>query len=268
MLRWHLGLLRFICNTRPKRHPRSPYVILGLTCLEPVERSGIQYHKVEHMIKEDELRRLKARARIILRALKKLFPHATIALKYGNNWELLVAVILSAQCTDKMVNKITPALFKKYRTLKNYVKADPQEFEGYVHSCGFYRTKTKNILAAAKLIKEKFGGKVPKTMEEILTVPGVARKTANVVLGNAYGVVEGIAVDTHVKRLSRVLGLTRHTDPVKIERDLMELLPKKEWFAFTYRLIDYGRKYCVARSHRHEECPLTKIVSKFDTRTR
>ncbi len=204
----------------------------------------------------------KQRAATIVAALKKLLPRAKIVLKYGNNWELLVAVVLSAQCTDKKVNEVTEKLFKKYRTLDDYVRANPREFEQDIKSTGFYRNKAKNILAAAKMVKEKFGGKIPRTMREILTLPGVARKTANVVLGNAYGVVEGIAVDTHVKRLSQKLGLTTHDDPVKIERDLMKLLPPKEWFNFTYRLIDYGRKYCPARPHEHELCPLTKALGK------
>jgi endonuclease-3 len=205
----------------------------------------------------------KRRAVKIVAVLKKLFPHAKIVLKYGNNWELMVAVELSAQCTDRQVNKVTEKLFKKYRTLDDYVHADRKEFERYIHSTGFFRNKAKNILAAAKMIKEKFKGKVPRAMHEILTLPGVARKTANVVLGNAYGVVEGIAVDTHVKRLSKLLGLTTHDNPEKIEKDLMKLLPKKEWFNFTYLLIDYGRKYCVARPHEHQNCPLTKLLAKI-----
>lgn len=205
--------------------------------------------------------KLSPRTALILKNLKKLFPQAHIALKYGNNWELLVAVQLSAQCTDKKVNEVTDKLFKKYRTFNDYVEADPQEFERDIHATGFFRQKTKNILAAARIIKEKYKEKVPRTMEEMLKLPGVARKTANVVLGNAYGVVEGIAVDTHVKRLARLLGFTRHADPVKIEKDLMVQIPREEWFDFTYRLIDYGRKYCVARPHKHEDCPLTKILS-------
>ncbi len=205
----------------------------------------------------------KGRIRVVLRELKRLFPNADIALKYRNNWELLVAVILSAQCTDKKVNQVTPPLFKKYPHLEDYIVADPLEFERDIHATGFFREKTKRILASAKMIKEQFGGEVPRTMEEILTLPGVARKTANVVLGNAYGVVEGIAVDTHVMRLSKVLGLTKHKDPVKIERDLMKLVPRKEWFSFTYRLIEYGRAYCVARRHNHTACPLTAPLEKL-----
>ncbi len=177
-------------------------------------------------------------------------------LRYGSDWELLVAVQLSAQCTDKKVNEVTPRLFARYRTLEDYVRADPREFEGLIYQTGFYRNKTKNILAAAKMVRQRFHGKIPKTMKEMLEIPGVARKTANVVLGNAHGVVEGIAVDTHVKRLARVLGLSDEHDPNKIERDLMAVFPKKEWFRATYLLIEYGRKYCPARKHDHARCPL------------
>jgi endonuclease-3 len=197
----------------------------------------------------------------ILPVLKKLFPKAGMMLRYGNQWELLVAVELSAQCTDKKVNEVTARLFKKYKTLDDYVRANRKTFERDIFETGFYRNKTKNILAAAKMVKEKFHGKLPKTIAEMLTIPGVGRKTANVVLGNAYGIVEGIAVDTHVRRLARRLRLTEHTDPVKIEQDLMQAVPKKEWFTFTYQMIDYGRRYCSARPHRHGACPLAKYGS-------
>jgi endonuclease-3 len=197
----------------------------------------------------------------IIQKLKKLFPRAKIVLNYSNNWELLVAVVLSAQCTDKMVNKVTEKLFRKYKTLSDYVRADPNEFEKDIRSTGFFRNKTKNILATAKLIKDKYKGGVPKTMKDLLTLPGVARKTANVVLGNAYGIYEGIAVDTHVRRLSKLYGLTDEDDPDKIEQDLMKIIPKKDWFKFTYLMIDYGRKYCPARRHDHKNCPLTKIIT-------
>ena len=206
------------------------------------------------------IRERKRRAAIMNRELTKLFPQAKIALNFKNNWELLVAVELSAQCTDKKVNEVTARLFKKYRTLADYVKARPAEFERDIRETGFFRSKAKNILRAAKMVKTEFKGRLPKTMEAMLAIPGVGRKSANVILGNAYGVVEGIAVDTHVRRLSRVFGLTTHIDPEKIERDLMLIIPKSEWFDFTYRLIDYGRKYCPARPHRHEFCPLTKFV--------
>lgn len=202
----------------------------------------------------------KQRTAKIVKKLKELFPHAKIALKYSNHWELLVAVILSAQCTDKKVNEVTGKLFKKYKTFEDYLKASPEEFEKDIHACGFYRNKTKNILAAARMIKEKFGGKIPQTMEEMLEIPGVARKTANVVLGNAYHIVEGIAVDTHVIRLSRKLGLSSHTNPNKIEQDLMAVLPKEEWFDFTYRLIQYGREVCPARPHECSQHPLTQLA--------
>lgn len=198
---------------------------------------------------------------LLIRELKKLFPRAEIALKYGNNWELLVAVVLSAQCTDKKVNEVTAKLFKKYKTLDDYVEAKPSEFAEDIRSTGFYRNKAKNILASAKKVKEEYGGTVPKTMEAILTLPGIARKSANIILGNGYGVVEGIAVDTHVMRLSERFGLTREKTPEKIERDLMEILPKKEWFGFTYRLIDYGRKYCTAKI-----CPSNHPLRALDAK--
>jgi endonuclease III len=216
------------------------------------------------MISGSDVPQLKKRARVIYRTLKKIFPHPKIALTFSNHWELLVAVELSAQCTDKKVNEVTPALFKKYRSLGDYVKADPREFERDIHACGFYRAKTKNILAAAKAVQETFKGKLPKSLAQMVTIPGVGRKSANVILGNAYGVVEGIAVDTHVKRLSHVLGLSKEKTPEKIERDLMAIVPRKNWFEMTYLLIDYGRAYCVARPHQHERCPLTKILEKLD----
>lgn len=211
---------------------------------------------MKHHETPSETRSRILRGHRILKKLMHLFPDAGMMLTYGNEWELLVAVQLSAQCTDKKVNEITPALFKRFRTLNDYVTADPREFERMIFQSGFYKNKTKNILAAAKMLQEVFHGKLPKTMDEMLTLPGVARKTANVVLGNAHGVIEGIAVDTHVKRLSRVLGLSDETDPNKIEKDLMEIFPKKEWFHVTYLLIEYGRKYCPARKHDHTKCPL------------
>ncbi len=201
------------------------------------------------------------RGRSALRILRTLFPNAGMMLTYTNDWELLVAVQLSAQCTDKKVNEITPRLFKTYPTLHDYVIAGRtstgiKNFETMIYQSGFFRNKTKNILAAAKMLEEKFHGTIPKTMEEMLTISGVARKTANVVLGNAYGATFGIAVDTHVKRLSHVLGLSDELYPDKIEKDLMEVFPKREWFHVTYLLIEYGRMYCSARKHDHGLCPL------------
>ncbi|OGZ07790.1 MAG: hypothetical protein A3C93_04150 [Candidatus Lloydbacteria bacterium RIFCSPHIGHO2_02_FULL_54_17] len=212
--------------------------------------------------KEELDRARAARGRFVLRKLKRILPEAGMMLRYGSDWELLVAVELSAQCTDKKVNEVTPRLFARYPRLEDYVQADPREFERLIYQTGFYRNKTKNILAAAKMVKQKFRGKIPKTMKEMLEIPGVARKTANVVLGNAHGVVEGIAVDTHVKRLARVLGLSAEHDPDKIERDLMAILPRKEWFHATYLLIEYGRKYCPARKHDQTKCPLGHLGGK------
>lgn len=202
------------------------------------------------------------RVAIILKTLKELFPHPKIALNYTTDFELLVAVILSAQCTDKLVNKVTEPLFKKYTSINDYVDADPAEFEQDIHSVNFYRNKAKNILATADIIKEKYGGKVPDTMEDLLSLPGVARKTANVVLGNIYHKIVGIVVDTHVKRLSQLYGLTKNDTPEKIEQDLMKIIPKEEWFELSYRLIDYGRAYCTARPHDHANCPLTKVLGE------
>jgi endonuclease-3 len=202
----------------------------------------------------------KERVRLILSELEKLFPNAKIMLHFSSPWELLVAVMLSAQCTDKQVNKATSSLFKKYKTLDSYVHADRKEFEHDIYTTGFFRMKAKHILETARLIQTKYNSTVPHSMKEMISLPGVGRKTANVVLGNAYGIVEGIAVDTHVRRLSRALKLTSHTDPDKIERDLMRILPKEKWLSFTYLLIEYGRMYCTARKHDHANCPLTKVL--------
>lgn len=194
----------------------------------------------------------------LLMLLKLHYPHAKIVLKFGNNWELLISVILSAQSTDKTVNKVTEKLFKKYKSLADYTKADLKEFEQDIKSCGFYHNKAKNILNSAKIIREKYHGEVPKTMAELISLPGIARKTANIILGNAYGIVEGIACDTHVIRLSQRLGLTKNTDAVKIEQDLMKIFYKEEWFKLTYLLIDHGRAICDAKKPKCEVCFLNK----------
>jgi len=210
-----------------------------------------------------KLEERKKRVARINRELKKLFPKSKIELDYKDSFQLLVAVILSAQATDKKINEVTKNLFKKYRTLDDYVKASHKEFEKDIFQTGFYRNKTKNILGAARMIKEKYNWKVPATMEELLTLPGVARKTANIVLYNAYGVVEGIAVDTHVARLAQKLDLTDHKDPVKIERDLMGIMPKNQWADFNHRLVLYGRDICARRVHRDcAEHPLSRIYPK------
>lgn len=191
--------------------------------------------------------------------LKQLFPQASIALVHASVWELLVAVILSAQCTDKKVNEVTKTLFAKYRTLDDYVRADPAEFAQDIHATGFFNSKTRHVLGAARRIQEVYGGEVPRTMEDILTLPGVARKTANVVLSNAYGVVNGIAVDTHVKRFAIRFNLTDHTDPVKIEQDLMAIVPKEDWNTITYRIIEYGRVIAPARMYDTSNDPLIAL---------
>ncbi len=204
----------------------------------------------------------KKRAEIVLKKLKELFPTTKSALRSSNPWEFLVAVILSAQCTDARVNIVTEKLFKKYRTVKDYADADIVEFEQDIKSTGFYKNKAKNVLATAKIIHETYKDNLPRTMEEMLALPGVARKTANVVLGAEFGIVEGIAVDTHVKRLSTVYGLTTEQNPEKIEQDLMAIMPKNEWVEFTLRMIDYGRKYCPAKKHEHDQCPLTLALTE------
>ncbi|MDI6817115.1 MAG: endonuclease III [Actinomycetota bacterium] len=195
----------------------------------------------------------------IIRRLKGEYRNARIVLNYSNDFELLVAVILSAQCTDKKVNEVTAELFKKYRDVGDYAAASLEELEQDVRPTGFFRNKAKNIKGAAVMVLDRFGGKIPSTMDEILELPGVARKTANIVLGNAYGVVDGIAVDTHVKRLSRRLGLSKKDNPDKIERDLMEIIPRDEWFEFTYLLIEHGRAVCDAKKPRCDKCLLNDI---------
>lgn len=204
----------------------------------------------------------KKRAEIIVSKLKKLYPEIKPALLYTTNFEFLVAVILSAQCTDKKVNEVTRKLFAKYKTVGDYAKAEQSEFEQDIRSTGFYKNKAKNILATAKIIHETYKDKIPETMEEMLELPGVARKTANVVLGNLFGKVTGIAVDTHVRRLTNLHKLVKSQDPVKIEKELMEIIPKEEWIKFTLRMIAYGREYCPAKKHDHKICPLEVALKK------
>jgi endonuclease-3 len=204
----------------------------------------------------------RAAAQEIITRLKQEYPDARIVLDYGNDWELLVAVILSAQCTDKMVNQVTAKLFKKYRTVEDYAAADPVEFESDIRSTGFFRNKTKHVIGAAQKVLTDYDGEVPASMAGLLTLPGVARKTANVVLGNAHPEAyasdpdAGIAVDTHVNRLSQRLGLATSADSDKIERELMEIVPRADWFRLTYLLIEHGRAVCTAKRPRCGECLL------------
>lgn len=204
----------------------------------------------------NEHEKRKQRAEIIVRELKKLFPHKKTVLHYSTPWELLFAVMLSAQTTDKLVNSITEKLFIKYPSVESYAHATQAELEQDIHSVNFYRNKAKNIIATATILLDQYQGRVPDTMEALTSLPGVARKTANVILSTIYNKAEGVVVDTHVKRLSKLYGLTDEEDPVKIERDLMSLLPLSEWKEFSFRMIDYGRAYCPARPHDHEKCPL------------
>lgn len=194
--------------------------------------------------------------------LRKLYPEATIALNFSNPWELLVAVQLSAQCTDARVNLVTAKLFKKYRTVADYASATQSAFEKDIFSCGFYRNKARNIIGAAKLLQSAYGSEIPDTMTELLKLPGVARKTANVVLSNLYEKAEGIAVDTHVRRFAIRFDLSDFKDPVRIERDLMEIMPQGEWWGFNHRLVHYGRDVCPARKHECRTHPLTKLYPK------
>ncbi len=201
----------------------------------------------------------KERVEKIIELLEKGYPDAKTALHYSSPLEILVATILSAQATDKQVNVVTKSLFKKYKTSKDYADADLSELEQDIRSTGFYRNKAKHLKNAAKLLVEKYDGKVPQSMDELVELQGVARKTANIVLSNAYGIVVGVAVDTHVKRLSQRLGLTKNKNPDKIEKDLMEIVPKSQWERITNLLIFHGRNVCTARKPNCKECTLNKL---------
>lgn len=200
----------------------------------------------------------------VIRRLKKEFPVIKTALDFSNPFELLTATILSAQTTDVHVNKVTEPLFRKYKSVNDFANVDLATLEKDLSSINFYRNKSKNIQSTAKIVVEKFGGEVPRTMEDLTSLPGVARKTANIILFNVYGINEGIAVDTHVRRVAGRLGLTKNDDPVKIEKDLMEIIPKKEWGNITHLLIFHGRKTCQAKKPLHDKCVLVDICpSKY-----
>src|SRR5690349_167560 len=201
---------------------------------------------------------LQARVRKILARLERAYPDATCALQHGSALELLVATILSAQSTDARVNMVTPALFAKYRSARDFASADPRVFEQEIHSTGFFRNKTRSIIGMAQALVERHGGDVPDTMEALVQLPGVGRKTANVVLGSWFGKNEGIVVDTHVQRLATLLGLTKEKDPVKIERDLMALVPRDQWTWFSHTLILHGRQVCIARRPKCEICVVNR----------
>jgi endonuclease-3 len=200
-----------------------------------------------------------ARIEVILKTLDVMYPNATCALLHRTPWELLVATILSAQCTDKRVNAVTPELFAKYPTPRDFAAARQEVLANDIRSTGFFNNKAKSVIGAAKKIVNEFGGKVPRTMEELLTVPGAARKTANVVLGTAYKIASGVVVDTHVQRISRRLDLTKQTDPVKVEQDLIKIIPRDRWILFSHQIILHGRALCVARKPRCGECKLNPV---------
>jgi endonuclease III len=200
----------------------------------------------------------------ILKKLNEAYPDATCELKHANAFQLLISTILSAQCTDVRVNQVTETLYKKYKTPADFAHANPAELEQEIRPTGFFRNKTKSIMCASKALVEHFGSKVPETMEEILTLPGVARKTGNVVLGCAFGIASGVVVDTHVIRLSRRLDLTRHDEPKKIEQDLMGILPKDKWIIFSHQLIWHGRRVCFARKPHCVDCNLERICYSKD----
>lgn len=218
--------------------------------------------KTKKHITKEELTKRKKRFQAINQVLKNLYPKIKPALTYRNPWELLVATILSAQTTDEKVNQVTKKLFQKYPKPKDFAKAGVDKIAQEIKSVNYYRNKAKFLVENAKIILEKFNGQIPKTMSEILQLKGVARKTANIVLANAYGIFEGIAVDTHVKRLSKLFSLTQENRPEKIELDLMQIVPRKEWGNFPLRLIQYGRDYCPAKKHHHQSCPLTVALKQ------
>lgn len=205
-----------------------------------------------------------ARVRAILEKLDEAYPAATCALKHQNAFQLLIATILSAQCTDERVNQVTPALFAKYPKPADFAYANPRELEQEIRPTGFFRNKTKSIMGASKEIVDKFHGEVPKSMEQLLTLRGVARKTANVVLGTAFEIAAGVVVDTHVQRVAGRLDLTKNTEPKKIERDLMEVIPQQKWILFAHQLIWHGRRVCQARKPRCIDCNLEKICYSKD----
>lgn len=206
----------------------------------------------------------KQRLRRILDALDQLFPKATCALEHKNAWQLLVATILSAQCTDERVNKVTPGLFEKYPRIEDFANASQEELANDIRSTGFFNNKSRSLIGAAKKIVSDYHGQVPRTMDELLSVPGAARKTANVVLGTAYNIPSGVVVDTHVQRISLRLDLTKSTDPVKIEQDLMKIIPEDRWILFSHQVIHFGRQICVARKPRCANCPLDPLCYAKD----
>jgi len=236
------------------RNVRSPKTGLGGATMPPKKASaGKRYNPLAP-----------ARVNELLRRLDERYPAATCALHHHSAWELLVATILSAQCTDVRVNMVTPGLFQKYPTPEAFAALNPEDLEDDIRSTGFFRNKSKSLVGAARKIVGEFAGEVPRTMEELLTIPGVARKTANVVLGSWYRIADGVVVDTHVQRISRRLELTRNTDPQKIEQDLMKVISRDKWILFAHQIILHGRALCIARSPKCADCPLENLCHAAD----
>jgi endonuclease-3 len=241
---------------KPGRSEQAKLEVIGSTTAKPEKAA-----KVARTVgRGTDPKRVAA----ILAKLDEAYPTATCELKHENAFQLLISTILSAQCTDVRVNQVTATLYKKYPNAEAFAHANPRELEQEIRPTGFFRNKTKSIMGASKGIIENFGGQVPRTMEEILTLPGVARKTANVVLGTAYGIASGVVVDTHVIRLSRRLDLTKHEDPKKIEEDLMRVIPKEKWITFSHQLIWHGRRVCVARKPHCIDCNLESLCYSKD----
>jgi endonuclease III len=239
-----------------ERPARKKLALIGTTAEKPAKAA-----KVARTVgKGTDPKRVAA----ILAKLDEAYPAATCELKHENAFQLLISTILSAQCTDVRVNQVTQTLYKKYPNAEAFAHANPSELEQEIRPTGFFRNKTKSIMGASRELLENFGGQVPRTMEEILTLPGVARKTGNVVLGTAYGIASGVVVDTHVIRLSRRLDLTKHEEPKKIEEDLMRLIPKEKWIQFSHQLIWHGRRVCVARKPRCIDCNLESVCYSKD----
>jgi len=206
----------------------------------------------------------KARVVQILAGLDRMYPNVSCALHHNDAWQLLVATILSAQCTDKRVNEVTPGLFKKYPAIQDFAAAKQDELAQDIRSTGFFNNKAKSVIGAARKILSDFGGEIPRDIDKLLTVPGAARKTANVVLGTAFGIASGVVVDTHVQRISQRLDLTKESEPVKIEKDLMKIIPQERWILFSHQIIHHGRALCVARKPRCAECELNQLCYAAD----
>jgi endonuclease-3 len=243
-------------NSANDKDPKVEKADIGTTAVKPVKEA-----KVARVFGRG---RNPKRVAAILEKLDEAYPEAICELKHENPFQLLISTILSAQCTDVRVNQVTATLYKKYKTPRAFAYANPSELENEIRPTGFFRNKTKSIMGASKAVVETFGGQVPRTVEEILTLPGVARKTANVVLGTAYGIASGVVVDTHVIRLSRRLDLTKSDEPKKIEQDLIRILPQDRWIKFSHQLIWHGRRVCVARTPRCLDCNLEPICYSRD----